>query len=292
MGLSPWITAARPTTLLLTPACLLPVLAFISKSGHGSWPLGLACLLFMLLLQIATNYANDYADGLSGVDNQRVGPPRAVASGLIAPLSIRRAYAWLLGVSALLGVGIIFVSARFILIFPLLSALYATHAYTSGVAFGHKGWGEVVVFTSYGPAAALFTYWVHANFSTLQSCLAPLFMGLSAGSLATAVLVVNNYRDRHGDKQAGKRTLAVRWPPRFSSLQYRCLLLAPCLFSLLLAWSLGRTGVLLPSFLLSAAFPLWKALETQEGRQLNTVLKQTILLAFVFSLALTAAVLY
>jgi len=212
-----WAEAARPRTL---PAAVAPVLvatALALRDGGYDAPAALACLVFALLIQIGTNFANDYYDFLKGADTaERVGPRRAVASGLITPASMK---------GAMMGVFIAaFVSGLTLLSYggwPLLiigvASIICGVVYTGGpYPLGYNGLGDVFVFVFFGLVAVGATYFVQTGRIWGET----LLVGAGIGALATNILVVNNYRDVDTDAKAGKRTLAVRFGRRFARWQF------------------------------------------------------------------------
>jgi 1,4-dihydroxy-2-naphthoate octaprenyltransferase len=209
-ALSVWVEAARPRTL---PASLAPVLvgtAAGARVGGGvhlrGGRLGLVVVV-ALAVQIAVNYANDYFDGVRGVDTvQRAGPRRAVASGLVSPRAMRVAIALAMTVAAGAGLALAALVSWWLLLVGA-AAFAALLGYSGGPRpYASAGLGEVFVFVFFGLVA------------TLGSCYAqhgklPATAWLAAGAtgiLAVAILVVNNLRDVPTDAVAGKRTLAVR----------------------------------------------------------------------------------
>lgn len=217
-----WVEAARPRTL---PAGVVPVLvgtaasprlAAVDTGGPGlpgrlaqavSWPRFLLALVVAVALQVGVNYANDYFDGVRGVDTEeRVGPRRLVASGLVAPPRMRTAVGVCLAVAGAAGLALA-VLVGWELLLVGLAALAATLTYSGGPRpYGARGLGEVAVFVFFGLIATVGSTYVQAERITGLAVLAAVPVGL----LAVALLVVNNLRDVPTDAAAGKRTLAVR----------------------------------------------------------------------------------
>jgi 1,4-dihydroxy-2-naphthoate polyprenyltransferase len=160
-----------------------------------------------LALQIAVNYANDYFDGVKGVDTEaRVGPRRAVASGLVTPAAMKQAMLGALAVGALTGL-VLALRVGPELLLVGVAALLATLGYSGGSRpYASAGLGEVVVFVFFGVVATVGSAYVQDGSLTALAVVASLPMG----ALATALLVVNNLRDIPTDRDVGKRTLAVR----------------------------------------------------------------------------------
>jgi 1,4-dihydroxy-2-naphthoate octaprenyltransferase len=212
-----WVEAARPKTL---PAAVIPVLVGTAlAAAHRSADYGKAvvCLLFALLVQIGTNFANDYFDFVQGVDTpQRVGPRRAVAAGLIAPRTMLAATWVVLGVAFL--AGLLLVRGGGWILLPVgIASIVCAVAYTGGpFPLGYHGLGDVFVFIFFGLVAVDTTFYVQAGglAPDATSCAAAI------GLLAANILVANNYRDAATDARAGKKTLVVRFGKKFAVWQY------------------------------------------------------------------------
>ncbi|MEO5958695.1 MAG: 1,4-dihydroxy-2-naphthoate polyprenyltransferase [Opitutaceae bacterium] len=203
-----WLAATRPRTL---PAAVAPVIVGSALAWHdGAFDGGAAalCAGFALLVQIGTNFANDYYDFVKGADTAaRVGPRRAVAAGLIAPATMKRAMAAMFASAFLLGLSLVAWGGPWLLAIGVAS-IVCGYAYTGGPwPLGYHGLGDVFVFVFFGLVAVGATYFVQAGRVTWDAVLA----GTAIGALAANILVVNNYRDFETDAAAGKRTLVVRF---------------------------------------------------------------------------------
>lgn len=212
-----WISAARPRTL---PAAVAPVMVGSALAAHDhrfdADAAGL-CLAFSLLVQIGTNFANDYYDFAHGADTAaRVGPTRAVASGLVAPQTMRRAMAAVFAGAIVVGLGLIHWGGPWMVAVGAASILSGL-AYTGGPwPLGYHGLGDLFVFLFFGLVAVGFTYFVQAGRITATAVLA----GSAVGLLGANILLVNNYRDLETDRTANKRTLVVRFGRRFARIQF------------------------------------------------------------------------
>lgn len=212
-----WLEAARPKTL---PAAIVPVMVATALAhAHGAadyWKAGV-CLVFALLVQIGTNFANDYFDFQHGADTaERVGPRRAVAAGLISPRTMLVATALVLTLAFAVGLVLVVEGGWLLLPIGVVSILCAI-AYTGGpYPLGYNGLGDVFVFVFFGLVAVCVTFFVQAGRPGSDVVLAAAAMGL----LAANILVANNYRDAETDARAGKRTLVVRFGRRFAFWQY------------------------------------------------------------------------
>ncbi len=274
-----WLAAIRPATLT---AALAPVLvgAALSASEGAVRPLVLAATaLAAALIQVGTNLYNDYGDFRRGADtNERLGPVRVTQRGLIAPERVRAAaYASLAGALAL-GVYLVFAGGWPILAVGVASLLCAV-AYTGGpFPLAYVGLGDVFVLAFFGVAAVAGPYYLQTDAVSAAS----LWAGLAVGATATAILVVNNLRDRHTDAAAGKRTLIVRFGARFGRAEYIALLAASVLLPVIAA-SLGHgpRGWLLAAASLPLVAKRVAALLRLEGRALNPELGATARLGLI-----------
>ncbi|MBE7536801.1 MAG: 1,4-dihydroxy-2-naphthoate polyprenyltransferase [Opitutaceae bacterium] len=239
-----WISATRPRTL---PAAVAPVIvgtAFALQKGTAVWPAAAACLAFAVLVQIGTNFANDYYDHAKGADTaERVGPIRAVASGLIRPQAMKRAAGIVFAVAFMTGLTLLRYGGWPMLVIGVTS-IACGYAYTGGpFPLAYNGLGDLFVFIFFGLVAVGATYFVQAGCPSLEVWLAAAAVGL----LAVNILLVNNYRDVETDARAGKRTLIVRLGRGFARWQFAITHLAALLVPMVLAARSGRFGwVLLP----------------------------------------------
>ena len=284
-GLKLWLMAARPKTL---SAAVVPVMVGTAIAvAHGVfslWP-ALAALVGAGLIQIGTNFANDYFDFKSGADNEdRLGPTRVTQAGLISPEAVRMATGLTFGAAALVGVYLIAVGGWPILAIGVASILSGL-AYTGGpYPLGYNGLGDVFVFVFFGLIAVAATYYVQA----LSWAPETLVAALPIGFLSTAILVVNNYRDVDTDRVAGKRTLAVRLGRKATRWQYAALVVGSYLVPVV-QWALlgGKISLLLPLLSLPLAVKLLKEMWTRQGAELNPVLASTAKLLAIFGLLYT-----
>jgi 1,4-dihydroxy-2-naphthoate octaprenyltransferase len=207
-GWRAWLAGARPRTL---PAAIVPVLVGTAAANGVAevvaWR-AIAAGVVALTLQIGTNYANDYSDGVRGTDDPglRVGPVRLVGWGVKPAKAVKVAALLSFLVAGVAG------SALAVAVGPELvvvgvAAFAAGWFYTGGShPYGYYGFGELFVFVFFGVVATVGSTYVHTESLTALSLVASVPVGL----LATALLVVNNLRDIPGDTESGKRTLAVR----------------------------------------------------------------------------------
>ena len=200
-----WLAGARPRTL---PAALAPVFVGTGVAAAlDGFRLGpaLLALLVALALQVAVNYANDYSDGTRGTDADRVGPMRLVGSGAATPRQVLVAAVVAFAVAAVAGLALAAVSSWWLVAVGAVS-IVAAWTYTGGpIPYGYRALGEVFVFVFFGLVAVVGT-----TFGQTRSLDGLAFAAaVPIGLCSTALLVVNNLRDVHGDAAVGKRTLAV-----------------------------------------------------------------------------------
>ncbi len=205
-----WVEAARPRTL---PASLAPVLVGTAAAADGKGLRHLSggrfalVVVVALAVQIAVNYANDYFDGVRGVDTvQRAGPRRAVASGIASPRAMKTAIGLAMAVAAAAGLALAAIVSWWLLLVGV-AAFVALLGYSGGPRpYASAGLGEVFVFVFFGLVATLGSAYVQHARLPATAWIAAVVTGV----LAVAILVVNNLRDVPTDAIAGKRTLAVR----------------------------------------------------------------------------------
>jgi len=277
-----WIAGARPKTL---PAAIAPVIVGTAFAGYNAQLTNfLLALIVGVALQVGVNYANDYSDGIKGTDNDRIGPMRLVGSGAASPETVKRAAFLSFLLAAVAGL-ILSARSNWLLILIGALAIIAAWTYTGGrKPYGYFALGEVAVFIFFGLVATMGTYYVQVNSISLEVFLAAIAMG----SLASALLVVNNLRDLAKDAAAGKITLAVRLGDKQSRNLYKALLLIPLLIAALLLPAS-------PYFLLAAtAAPLIRSSIKElssgaSGGALIELLAKTGRIQMIYGLALSLA---
>jgi 1,4-dihydroxy-2-naphthoate octaprenyltransferase len=239
MPFAVWLSATRPKTL---PAAIAPVAvgtALASTEVVVSWPLATGCLAGALLIQIATNFANDAFDGIKGTDAARIGPRRAVAAGLISARAMLVATGITLALALAVGLWLAVAGGWPVLVLGLISLACAV-AYTAGpFPLAYVGLGDLFVLLFFGWFAVLGSAWVQVApvaaklIGTVCGLPLPWWLVASAvGLQAAAIIAVNNLRDLATDALAGKRTLCVRLGDRPSRMYYGVLHAAAslCLF--------------------------------------------------------------
>lgn len=238
-----WLMAARPKTLAagLTPVLIGSAMAGAAGAFHGVS--ALCAVLGALLIQIGTNFANDYFDFVKGTDTEeRIGPKRATQAGLVSPGTMLTATILVFGLAFIPGAYLIYRGGWPILVIGLVSVLCGV-LYTGGpFPLGYLGLGDLFVLVFFGPVAVGGTYYVQ----TLNVTSDVLVAGLIPGLFSTAILTVNNLRDADTDVRTGKRTLAVRFGKTFARWEYLI--------------CVGLAGLVLPVYLCLRTAGHWPAL--------------------------------
>ncbi|WP_353633816.1 1,4-dihydroxy-2-naphthoate polyprenyltransferase [Halobacterium sp. NMX12-1] len=281
-----WLIAARPHTLPVAAAPILVAVGLAVRDGVFAPLPALAAFVGAALIQVGTNFANDYYDAVQGADTEdREGFTRVTAGGLIEPDEVKRAMYLTFAAAILVGTYLVWVGGVPILVVGLVSVASGI-AYTGGpYPLGYHGLGDVFVFVFFGVVAVTGAYYVQA-----ASFVAGVPVGIPEGSvtlssvvaslpiaaIATNVLVVNNVRDKEEDETTGKRTLAVRFGYAFSRVQFVAML---ALAYAVPAWFFARTGepaVFLPYLSLPLAASVTRTVFTRtDGDALNPALTRT-----------------
>jgi 1,4-dihydroxy-2-naphthoate octaprenyltransferase len=286
-----WVAGARPRTL---PAAIVPVLVGTAAAADGDLGLGrgiigwrfVAALVVSLAIQVGTNFANDYSDGIRGTDSDaRVGPVRLVGSGLASPSAVKQAAILSFLVAALAGLALAIAVTPWLIVVGAIS-FAAGWLYTGGPRpYGYYGLGELFVFVFFGLVATMGSAYVQVEQLTWLAFGA----ALPVGFLATALLVVNNLRDIPTDTAAGKRTLAVRLGDKRTRVLYVGLMVLPFVVTPVVA-GLGARPLAAASLfvILLARLPVQRVLEGARGSALIPVLGETGRVQLVFGVVFAA----
>lgn len=284
---SAWVAAARPATLwaAVSPVLVGTACAYV-VGGFSLWP-ALAALAGSKFIQIGTNFANDVFDHEKGADGpDRLGPVRAVSAGLLSASQVRVAMVLMFALATLCGAYLTWVAGWPVLAIGVLS-IASGIAYTGGpFPLGYNGLGDLFVMIFFGFVAVCGTAFVQTGSVPAVAWIA----SIPVGSLATAIIVVNNVRDREGDAKVGKRTLAVLLGRRVALFEYAGLLAASYLACVWLAVHVASAWPLLPLLTAPIAIRLNGQVRATEGRALNPLLGATAKLLVLHSLLLSAGV--
>ena len=281
-----WIEAMRLRTL---PVSMAGVAAGCGCAAYyGSFRLlpALICLLFALLAQIASNFANEYYDFAKGLDKKgREGFRRGVTEGDISPRAMKRATYALLLLDALLGCSLIYWGGWWLIAVGIAVFIFAL-AYSAGpYPLSHHGWGDVAVVIFFGIVPVTLTAWLQAGTWDILPLALPLSVG--TGMLAANVLIVNNYRDMEDDLAVGKHTTVGIFgrAPMLAVYMTMGVVGSFLPYPVLMAGgTLSIFCLLLPLWSSSGYLLLGKTMSKARGASLNNVLKHTSLLMFIFTL--------
>lgn len=280
-----WVGATRPKTLWAAVAPVLIGLALSYRAGFFKPAAALVTLLCALFIQVGTNFANDYHDGMRGSDRpvDRLGPVRLTQSGRIKPVVMRNAYIFLFILAFIFGCYLVYIGGWPILLIGLLSILFGI-LYTAGPwPLAYMGLGDIFVLVFFGPVATAGAYYIQTgDFSSIV-----LVAGLAPGFLSTALLTVNNLRDMEADARSNKRTLAVRFGKTFAKIEYIfCIGTASVIPLILMIFGHKDSLVFIASFIFFLAFPAFKVILFQPvSNNLNRILALTGKLLLIYSIA-------
>ncbi|HSX10634.1 MAG TPA: 1,4-dihydroxy-2-naphthoate octaprenyltransferase [Chlamydiales bacterium] len=274
-ALKAFFLASRPKTWIAGSS---PVFIGAALVARVQWEIFLLTLLFSLLIQIGTNYANDYFDFINGADSKlRNGPKRATQEGWIAPQTMLLATFTAFGCALLFAIPLMRIAGLWSL--PLAGACVAFGIfYTGGPKLGYLGLGELLVLLFFGPIATCGT--VFLQIGTFDF---PVFLAsLAPGLLSCSILIANNLRDENGDRAAGKRTLVVRFGRSFGAAEYAASLILAALIPLILVAFFGAPlRLALASLIALPAIPLIK--KAFSSTELISLLPKSALLLLLYT---------
>lgn len=279
-----WWLASRPKTLWAAVAPVVIGATMAGSSGELHWPSLVLTLVLAILVQIGTNFSNDYSDFVRGTDTEdRIGPLRVTQAGLVSPRQVLVATMLVFGLT-LVGSGFLIARAGWPIAVIGVLSIASGILYTAGpYPLGYIGLADVFVLIFFGPVAVGATYYIQAGHLPLEVVVA----GLAPGLLATAILVVNNLRDLDGDRAAGKKSLAVRFGRRFARTEYLlCIGGGAAIPLVLLAMGSGRIYPLVATgaCLLLAIKPTRAVYSATDGATLNATLATTAKILLIYAL--------
>ena len=288
MNIQAWWIAFRPKTLIVSiaPVALGLALAY-HNNNFTSVLIGILTLCAAVLIQIGTNLINDVYDFLSGADtDNRLGPARAVQSGLLSERKVKLgAYVCFL-MALLIGIYLVYEGGIPILLIGSF-ALISGYCYTAGpYPLGYNGFGDLFVFIFFGLIATPGTYYLQTN---ILFDINAILIGSAIGFLAVAILCVNNIRDINSYKKAGKKTLAVRFGFQPVIILYDLMIvlsyvsIGMLFFNENFVWSLS---LFLLALTIPMALNLLIDIHRKKGQELNGVLNKTIIFMRLFSFIL------
>jgi 1,4-dihydroxy-2-naphthoate octaprenyltransferase len=264
-----------------------------------NWSIVILALLTTLGFQILSNFANDYGDGIKGTDNDdRVGPKRAIQSGVISPMQMKKALVITSIVTLLSAIALIYVAFKehnllFSFIYLLLGILAIGSAikYTVGnSAYGYRGFGDLFVFIFFGLVSTLGIYFMFAKEMDWML----LLPATSIGFLSVAVLNLNNMRDEESDRKSNKNTIVVKMGASNAKVYHYFLIVSAMI--LILEFSYFKDFTFDQYLYVIAFFPLLKHLKTvytnKNPKELDPELKKVALSTFALSLLLSLSLIY
>ena len=287
-----WIECMRLRTLPVSLSGVVIATALAWWRGHFAWMPALLCLLFALLAQVASNFANEYYDFKHGADKKgRVGPRRGVTEGDIRPHTLLIVTFATLAAAGMVGCCLIPYGGWWLLPVGIGIALGALAYSTGPYPLSYHGLGELAVFLFFGVIPVTLTYYVQA----LRIEPLVILASMSTGLLGVNVLLVNNYRDMDDDREAGKRTSVVIFGRKPAAAAYliggyvaMCLLTPLWLMAVLHPhvpwWTLAA-----PTVYLVLHTVTWCQLTHRDGAALNPLLGATARNMLIFTLLLTIA---
>ena len=291
MKIKPWITAFRLRTLPLSLSGIILGSFIALSNGFWNWSIFIFSVFTTVLFQILSNLANDLGDSINGADSeQRIGPVRAVQSGEISMLSMKRAVYFFSFLSLVSAVSLIYFSVQnlndellyfyFVLAFLCIAAAIF---YTVGKkAYGYNGLGDVFVFIFFGLVSLLGVYTLYSSdFDSFN-----ILPAISIGFLSTAVLNLNNMRDQVNDKNVGKNTIVVKIGSK-NAVVYHVFLIVFSFISMASFMFLEKGGfglfALLP-FLLLFKHILYVLRVKDKYKMFDSELKKVAILTFILSI--------
>ncbi|MFN4198384.1 MAG: 1,4-dihydroxy-2-naphthoate octaprenyltransferase [Flavobacterium sp.] len=294
-----WIEAARVRTLPLSVSGILVGSFYAMSQAIFNWYIVGFALLTTLGLQILSNFANDYGDGVKGTDNEdRVGPQRAVQSGAISPQSMKSAIRLTAVITFVFATLLIYFSFKdqyvyyslFFLVLGVIAIASAIRYTVGNSAYGYRGWGDVFVFVFFGWVSTMGTYFLFAKEWDWYLTLPATAIGL----LSVGVLNLNNMRDEDSDRKSGKRTMVVKMGGA-AARQYHYFLITTAMV-LMLGFGLLKGFAIDQYIYVIVFFPLMSHMlrvhRTQNNRELDPELKRLAISTFVLAILLSLCLIY
>lgn len=273
-----WIQAARPKTLPVSLAPVIMSVALASIYNSINWLPVVICLVFAIMAQILSNFVNDYSDGVKGADNERLGPQRMVASGLISPQKMCQGIIIWGVLTFVLGCTLLYWGGLILLPFGIV-ILFCAIAYSAGpFPLSRHALGDAAVVLFYGIAPVVLTFFIQTGFVNCQIMVA----GLAIGIVANNLLIVNNYRDAEQDTKNGKKTTVTVFGKTFMKYIY---FLNPIIAITLIYWIFQEISIIyyLIPFLIYSIFVDIK-FSKAKGMELNKLIGMSSLEAIIFAI--------
>lgn len=287
-----WAEAMRLRTLPVSLSGVIMAIGIAAWQGRFRWVPAVLCIVFALLAQVVSNFANEYYDYKRGADKKgRVGPRRGVTEGDIKPTTLRNVTYITLAVACLVGCGLIPYGGWQLIIVGAVIAVFAL-AYSAGpFPLSYHGLGELTVFLFYGVVPVIFSHYViTARFDALA-----VLGGITIGFMGVNVLLVNNYRDVEDDIDAGKRTAVVIFGRKLASVAYlfngfmAIAMLSPLWLIIFLNGNPTRWTYIVPVLYLVMHTVTWVKLNHRTGAALNPLLGETARNMLIFTILMLVA---
>ncbi len=294
-----WIQAARLRTLPLSVSGIIVGSFYAMSQALFNWNIVILALLTTLGFQVLSNFANDYGDGIKGTDNEdRVGPKRAIQSGVISPKEMKNALIITSLLTLVSAIALIYVAFKdhnllFSFIYLLLGilAIVAAIRYTVGnSAYGYRGFGDLFVFIFFGLVSTLGIYFMFAK----EMDWVLILPATSIGFLSVAVLNLNNMRDEESDRKSNKNTIVVKMGAENAKVYHYFLIISAMILMLVFSYFKDFT---FDQYLYVIGFiPLLKHLKTvytnKNPKELDPELKKVALGTFALSVLLSLSMIY
>lgn len=289
-----WMLAARPKTLsgAAVPVAIGIAAAWQHSGGHLKIVPALLCLVFAMLMQVASNFVNDYFDFVRGRDGEeRLGPKRACAEGWVTLGAMRWAIAIVMGVACCVGLPLV-VYGGWQLVWIGVACVAFCVLYTTHLA--SRCMGDVLVLLFFGLVPVSLTMALSCGVEDLFSIemLPTWLQALACGLVIDTLLMVNNYRDIDGDRASGKLTLVVAIGEKASLWLYLCLGLAACVVADYALFLVGASWQLvIPIIYIVLHCQTWRLMHQLKGRELNRTLALNSRNMLVYGLSIVIALL-
>ncbi len=287
-----WLEAVRLRSLPVSISGVLMAIGIAVWQNHFKWVPAVLCLIFAVLAQVVSNFANEYYDYRRGADKKgRVGPRRGVTEGDIRPKTLRNVTYITLAVACLVGCGLIPYGGWQMIPVGVMIAAFALAYSTGPYPLSYHGLGELTVFLFYGLVPVIFGYYVIAGRWDALAVLG----GITIGFMGVNVLLVNNYRDMEDDIDAGKRTAVVIFGRKLSAAAYlfngfmAIAMLSPLWLMIYLSGSMSQWTYLIPLLYLVLHVITWIKLNRRTGAALNPLLGETARNMLVFTVLMLVA---
>ena len=288
MKIKAWIYAARPKTLTASIIPIICAIIIMPNFELFNFNIFILTILAAIIIQIITNYINDLYDFLKGADENRIGPPRMLQSGLLSQAEITLAIKILFTLAILCGLPLVIHGGWPILIIGLSAFLFA-YLYTAGpFPLAYHGLGDFFVFIYFGLLPVMGTYYLQTGFIDNNA----IWLGISIGAKNVLLLAINNIRDYDGDKDVNKNTLVVKFGKKFGLFQIILMILLSYIGMLFLAFELKKIIIFYMSIIsIPLSVNIFYDVYSKQGDILNKTLGKMIILLCLDAILLVCGIL-